>query len=270
MRSFTTFIITLTLCFAASWAYVYYVDTNEYVAKESKTVKVLKNPAVETNEIINKELANNQKNPTINNAKVDEILVEETIDQAEEEIINEGDLSDLDTEHNEESIVYLDALEPEEEDELPVEIKDLELYNVNTRETLDITFWADGEYIPTALDELNQFWRDWRKNQNIEVDPQLYVLLNDLHENVNSEAPISLISGYRSKNTNDSLRAMGRNTAKKSQHVLGKAADIYMPDVPVSVVRKKALQMKRGGVGYYPTSQFVHVDTGRVRQWSGK
>lgn len=148
-----------------------------------------------------------------------------------------------------------------------VAYKELELYNVNTRESLEVAFWADGEYVPEALDELDQFMRDWRRNQVIDIDPELYLLMHDVHEGVGADAPIHLISGHRSRQTNDKLRAMGRGTAKKSQHVLGKAADIAIPGIPPSVVRKEALEMQRGGVGYYPKSGFVHVDTGRVRQW---
>lgn len=145
--------------------------------------------------------------------------------------------------------------------------KDLELYNVNTKESIEVIFRVNGEYVPSALDKLDQFMRDWRRDAVIDIDPKLYVLMDDLYERVDGEEPINLISGHRSKITNDKLRAMGRKTAKKSQHVLGKAADITIPGVPVSVLREEALEMHRGGVGYYPENNFVHVDTGKVRQW---
>ena len=145
--------------------------------------------------------------------------------------------------------------------------KDLELYNLNTGERLNVAFWAEGEYIEPGLKKLDKFMRDWRRNKVIDIDPDLYMLIYDLHDAVQSDEPIHLISGHRSQKTNTMLRKMGRNTAKKSQHVLGRAADIRMPDIPVSVVRKEALKLKRGGVGYYPSDNFVHVDTGRVRQW---
>jgi uncharacterized protein YcbK (DUF882 family) len=148
--------------------------------------------------------------------------------------------------------------------------KDLELYNIHTDEKLETIFWVDGKYIPEALNELDQFWRDWRRYQVIDVDPKLYSLLHDLYNEVGGEDPIHLISGHRSEKTNKALRAAGRNTAKKSQHVLGRAADITIPGVAVKDLRDEALAMQRGGVGYYPQSHFVHVDTGRVRQWQGK
>jgi uncharacterized protein YcbK (DUF882 family) len=145
--------------------------------------------------------------------------------------------------------------------------KDLALHNVNTNENLEVVFWVGGAFVPSALNELDTFMRDWRKNQVIDIDPELYLLMYELHDNVHADNRIHLISGHRSKKTNDSLRAMGRNTAKKSQHVLGKAADIFIPDVSVKELREEALALEEGGVGYYPQDGFVHVDTGKVRQW---
>lgn len=87
-------------------------------------------------------------------------------------------------------------------------------------------------------------------------------------QKVDGKSPIHLISGHRSETTNNALRAIGRKTAKKSQHVLGKAADITIPGVPVKELREEAVEMEEGGVGYYPHDNFVHVDTGPVRQWS--
>lgn len=200
-----------------------------------------------------------QKNKNVNKEKVAEILDRLPAEGAEVDLQPDGNIaSKVFTEISEE----VDDLEYEFDD-----TRELELYNLNTQEQIDVTFWRDGEYVPGALDRLDQFMRDWRRNQTIDVDPQLYTLLHDLYEEVDGEEPISLISGFRSKTTNDNLRAMGRNTAKKSQHVLGKAADIYVPGVPVSDLREEALELERGGVGYYPQNSFVHVDTGRVRQW---
>jgi uncharacterized protein YcbK (DUF882 family) len=148
--------------------------------------------------------------------------------------------------------------------------KDLKLYNIHTDERIRTIFWVDGRYIPRALDRLDQFWRDWRRNSVIDVDPDLYALLHDIYDEVDSDSPIHLISGHRSEKTNTMLRKQGRKTAQKSQHVLGRAADITIPGVPVSELRDIALEMEAGGVGYYPQSHFIHVDTGRVRQWQGK
>ena len=200
-----------------------------------------------------------EKNDTLNNQKVGQILDRLPAEGAEVELQPDSSVaSKVFTELGED----IDDLEYEFDD-----TRELELYNLNTREEIEVTFWRDGEYVPSALNKLDQFMRDWRRDQAIDVDPQLYTLLHDLYEEVDGEEPISLISGFRSKKTNDKLRAMGRNTAKKSQHVLGKAADIYVPGVPVSDLREEALELERGGVGYYPQNSFVHVDTGRVRQW---
>lgn len=145
--------------------------------------------------------------------------------------------------------------------------KELELYNINTGEKISVVFWADGDYIPQALAELDRFMRDWRKDAVISMDPDLYNLVYELSQATEPDEPVHLISGHRSKKTNDALRAIGRKTAKKSQHVLGKAADIRIPGVRTQELREEALDMKVGGVGFYPKDGFVHVDTGRVRQW---
>lgn len=145
--------------------------------------------------------------------------------------------------------------------------KDLEIYNVNTEEFLDIVISVNGKLIPKSLDVLDEFMRDWRKNQVVDIDPDLYVLMADLHDEVDAEGPIHLLSGHRSQYTNDLLRKQGVKTAKKSQHLLGRAADITIPEVPVNELREEALAMEKGGVGYYPKNHFIHVDTGPIRRW---
>lgn len=199
-------------------------------------------------------------------------LLKENLSRDEAKLLENKDISDLNNEYTD--IELTDAID------VPYDIpvsdfmleliphKELELYNVNTQEKLEAVFWVAGDYVPEALGELNQFMRDWRRNQVIDIDPDLYKLLHDLYNEVDAEKPIHLISGHRSEHTNNSLRAQGRNTVKKSQHVLGKAADITIPGVPIEELREEALEMERGGVGYYPDNNFIHVDTGRVRQWS--
>lgn len=145
--------------------------------------------------------------------------------------------------------------------------KSLKLYNINTGETAEIAFWANGEYIPGALQKLNHFMRDWRRNTVIKMDPSLYHLIYDLRQKLGYNGQIELISGHRSLATNNALRAAGGGQAKKSQHVLGTAADIRMNGISTEKLRDMAWQMQRGGVGYYPRSKFVHVDTGRIRRW---
>ncbi len=116
---------------------------------------------------------------------------------------------------------------------------------------------------------LNTFMRDWRANKETKMDPELIDHIWILHKELGSIVPVHLICGYRTAETNANLRKHGGGQAKKSQHILGKAADITFPDVPVKVLRNSALVWEWGGVGYYPTSgvPFVHVDTGSVRMW---
>ena len=126
-----------------------------------------------------------------------------------------------------------------------------------------------GQIGDDALARLNTFMRDWRVNQETKMDPVLIDHIWTLHKELGSTVPVHLICGYRTAETNANLRKHGGGQAKKSQHILGKAADITFPDVPVKVLRNSALVWEWGGVGYYPTSgvPFVHVDTGNVRMW---
>ena len=145
----------------------------------------------------------------------------------------------------------------------------LSIHNIHNKETLSIIYKRDGEYVPEALKKLNWVMRDWRRNEPTEMDPKLLDILWEVHTELGSRKPIHLISGYRSRKTNNMLRKTRGGQARKSQHILGKAADVHFPDVPVKRLRYSALVRERGGVGYYPTSAlpFVHIDTGRVRHW---
>ena len=150
-----------------------------------------------------------------------------------------------------------------------IEERTLRLYNIHNKERIEVTFKRNGEYIPSAMLMINYFMRDWRRNEPIKMDPALIDLVWELHTELGSQEPIHLISGYRSKKTNNMLRRTRGGQGRKSQHLLGKAADIHFPDVSVKQLRNSALVREIGGVGYYPTSSipFVHVDTGRVRHW---
>ena len=147
--------------------------------------------------------------------------------------------------------------------------RNLAFYNVNTKETLEVVYKVDGRYVPEAMQQINHMMRDWRRDEATEMDPELIDLVWELHAELKSQKPIHLISGYRSRKTNNSLRRRGGGQARKSQHIEGKAADIHFPDVSVKQLRNSALIREIGGVGYYPTSgiPFVHVDTARVRHW---
>ena len=149
------------------------------------------------------------------------------------------------------------------------ETRTLSIFNIHTKETLTVTYKRDGKYDDAALKRLNTFMRDWRADKETTMDPELIDHIWILHKELRSEVPVHLICGYRTAETNAALRKKGGGQAKRSQHILGKAADITFPDVPVKVLRNSALVWQWGGVGYYPTSgvPFVHVDTGRVRMW---
>jgi uncharacterized protein YcbK (DUF882 family) len=149
------------------------------------------------------------------------------------------------------------------------ETRTISMFNIHTKEAITITYKKDGRFVPDALKQLNHFMRDWRKDQERDMDPELIDLIWTLHQQLGSQVPVKLICGYRTADTNESLRRRGGGQAKASQHILGKAADIVFPDVAVKTLRNSALIEEWGGVGYYPTSgvPFVHVDTGRVRMW---
>ncbi len=143
----------------------------------------------------------------------------------------------------------------------------LSMHNLHTGEKLTRTYWADGDYLAEPLAEIDQLLRDHRSNQAHPMDPQLLDLLHRLQQAVGGTKPFEIISGYRSPQTNASLRGKSRGVAKKSLHMQGKAIDVRLPGQDLANLRKAALALKAGGVGYYPKSNFIHVDTGRVRFW---
>ncbi|MGI9379794.1 MAG: DUF882 domain-containing protein [Methyloligellaceae bacterium] len=145
----------------------------------------------------------------------------------------------------------------------------ISIYNIHTKQKLRIVYKRDGRYIKSALNKINHVMRDWRTDNQIKMDPKLIDLMWELHTELGSKEPIHLISGYRSKKTNEKLRKTRGGQAKFSQHIVGKAADVHFPDVSIRQMRNSAMVRERGGVGYYPTSAlpFVHLDTGRIRHW---
>ena len=144
----------------------------------------------------------------------------------------------------------------------------LGLVSTHTSEKITATYWRDGAYDKGALKDINYVLRDFRTGDVAQIDLQLLDLLVDLHRRSGSRKPFHIISGYRSPKTNAMLAsASSGGVAKRSLHMDAKAIDIRLHDVALSDLRQTALGMKAGGVGYYPKSDFVHVDTGRVRQW---
>lgn len=143
----------------------------------------------------------------------------------------------------------------------------LQFVSLHTGEKLKVTYWADGRYLPTALQDVNEMLRDWRTGERTRMDPKLLDLLFQLRQKLRADQPFQVISGYRSPKTNAMLHANSDGVASKSLHMEGKAIDIDMAGRQLKKIRQAALELRMGGVGYYPRSSFVHVDTGRVRQW---
>jgi uncharacterized protein YcbK (DUF882 family) len=151
------------------------------------------------------------------------------------------------------------------------EDRSLKLYFTHTGEKATITYKRDGRLDRKGLAQMNRFLRDWRRNETARMDPNLLDLVWEIYERSGSNNYIHVVSAYRSPATNNMLRGRSRSTgvARKSQHMLGKAIDLYIPGVKLSTLRAIAVQIQGGGVGYYPTSgsPFLHVDVGNVRAW---
>jgi uncharacterized protein YcbK (DUF882 family) len=143
----------------------------------------------------------------------------------------------------------------------------LGLVNAHTDEKLTAIYWRDGVYDRGALKDIDYVLRDFRTSEVAAIDRNLLDLLVELHRRAGSRTPFQVISGYRSPKTNAMLASASGGVAKRSLHMDGKAIDIRLHDVALSDLRQAALGMKAGGVGYYKKSDFIHVDTGRVRQW---
>lgn len=154
-------------------------------------------------------------------------------------------------------------------DSVSAQTRTLKLYNTHTKERAEITFKRNGRYVSDGLKKMNQFLRDWRRNEATKMDPKLFDLLWEVHRETRSREPIHVVSGFRSAVTNNALRKRSRGVAKNSQHTRGRATDFFIPGVKTSKLRQIALKKQVGGVGYYPTSNtpFVHLDTGSVRAW---
>lgn len=133
-------------------------------------------------------------------------------------------------------------------------------------EMLSATYWADGNYVPEALDAFSRLLRDRRTDETCAVDPTLLDFLWQVHHRLDSTAPFYVTSGYRSPRTN-ALLVRGGRAASRSYHVKGQAADLWLPGRDLARLRRAAEHLACGGVGYYPASGFVHLDTGPARRW---
>ncbi len=143
----------------------------------------------------------------------------------------------------------------------------LRLHNLHTGENLKATYWAEGRYIAEEMAALNRVLRDHRSNEAYTMDQRLFDMLHLLQQQVDSNGSYHVISGYRSPATNAKLHKKSNGVAKRSLHMQGRAIDIRLPGVELKHLRQAALNLKAGGVGYYPRSGFIHVDTGRTRFW---
>jgi len=153
-------------------------------------------------------------------------------------------------------------------DEQPLREHRLRLYHTHTRQHLDVVYRRGSEYVAGALSKLDAFLRDHLTGDIHHFEPRLFDVLSDLTAaSGHPDGEINIICGYRTPVTNEYLRTHTSGVAKNSLHMQAEAIDIRLPGVKTSRLRDIALALGRGGVGYYATSDFIHVDVGRVRRW---
>jgi len=141
------------------------------------------------------------------------------------------------------------------------------LFNLHTGDRFSDAYWRQGDYVPDAMAAIKHVMRDFRSNEVHDIDPRLLDQLHQLNGLLAAQAPYQIISGYRSPATNAMLHANSDGVATHSLHLEGRAIDIRVAGVDLPRLRDAALSLRAGGVGYYQASDFVHVDTGRVRRW---
>ncbi len=144
---------------------------------------------------------------------------------------------------------------------------ELSFYHTHTRKKLDVSYGGSGLYDQQALEKINNFLKDFRTGEMHPIDPKLLDILSSIREEFGGQGTFEVISGFRSFKTNQQLRNKSSKVAKRSMHMLGKAIDIRMTGVSTRKLQQCALDLKCGGVGFYGKSDFVHLDTGRVRFW---
>jgi len=149
-------------------------------------------------------------------------------------------------------------------------VRELSFYNIHTHEEAQrVIYWSQGVYLSDGLAEIDHLLRDHRSNELTEIDHNLLDTLFLLSRKLECQEPLHIISGYRSPSTNAQLRKSSNGVAKRSLHMEGRAVDIRMPGCNLRHLQQTALDLRRGGVGFYPESDFVHLDTGRFRAWHG-
>ncbi len=145
--------------------------------------------------------------------------------------------------------------------------RSLSFYNLHTGESLKTVYWAEGRHLPESLSQINWLLRDFRTSQVLPIDVGLLDLIHRVRASLGSTEPFHVISGYRSPHTNAMLASHSHNVARRSLHVVGEAIDVRLPGCQLRDLHKAAVRLRGGGVGYYPHSDFVHMDVGRVRYW---
>jgi uncharacterized protein YcbK (DUF882 family) len=145
----------------------------------------------------------------------------------------------------------------------------LQFVHLHTDEKLDVVYYAGGRYLPSELLKVDYFMRDWRENQATRIDHNVLDFLFAVQAELGAFTRWEVLCGYRTPATNEMLRRRSRGVAKRSYHLVGRALDVNLPRASLTAVRAKALDLERGGVGFYPSSHFVHLDTGGVRSWRG-
>jgi uncharacterized protein YcbK (DUF882 family) len=148
-----------------------------------------------------------------------------------------------------------------------LEQRSLSFVHTHTGESLSAVYFQGGSYLASELHRVNHLLRDFRTGDVHPIDPSLLDILFDLRTLADRDQPFEVISGYRSPKTNAFLRRHSSGVAEHSLHIQGRAIDVRMSGFPTRKLRELALSMQRGGVGFYPTSDFVHLDNGRVRWW---
>lgn len=145
--------------------------------------------------------------------------------------------------------------------------RSVNLYNIHTGEHLKTVYWSGGRYVPSSLHAINHLLRDYRSGDIHPMDPHVLNVITAVHHKFGNKGPLHIISGYRSPATNTWLASMSDGVARNSLHMQGKAVDIRIPGHSVGSVGRAARSLRAGGVGTYPASDFVHIDTGRIRYW---
>lgn len=149
----------------------------------------------------------------------------------------------------------------------PSATRELSFYHTHTSEKLSVVYAENGRYVPQALNEINYLLRDFRSGDVHSIDPRLLDLLHGVRERTGASGHFEVISGFRSPTTNEMLRHQSSGVAQNSMHLKGQAIDVRLTGAETRNLRRAAVSMAQGGVGYYPESDFVHLDTGRVRTW---